>query len=231
MEEQELRQEIEPVIGEAGALVVNNKESFERASRFILELDGLAKKIKAYWFEPKKRAWETHKALVAKETEMLKPVEERRGALASKVKAYLTEQDRIRREEQRKLDEERKKIEEAERKKLEKKAEKAEAKGDAEKADELRQKAEEVHVPAAVVEPEVDRTTRTDTGTVSQRRDIEVRIIDPMKVVALVAKGELPIGIITISESKLKQHVKLIQAKTLDGCEITETVSASFRGK
>ncbi|HNR90726.1 MAG TPA: hypothetical protein PKM65_20490 [Spirochaetota bacterium] len=231
MEEQELRQEIEPVIGEAGALVVDNKESFERASRFILELDGLAKKIKAYWFEPKKRAWETHKALVAKETEMLKPVEERRGALASKVKAYLTEQDRIRREEQRKLDEERRKAEEAERKKLEKKAEKAEAKGDAEKAEELRQKAEDVYVPPAVVAPEVEKTTRTETGTVSQRKDVEIKVVDVKAVLDLVVKGELPIGIVTISESKLKQHVKLMQLDRLAGCEIKEVIIASYRGK
>jgi hypothetical protein len=144
---------------------------------------------------------------------------------------YLTEQERIRKAEQARLDEERRKKEEAERQKLNDRAAKAEEKGRFDKAEQLREKAEDVYVPPVVVQSEIEKTTRLDTGTISQKKDFEITIIDPLKLVQAVAAGIVPISIIKIDESKLKAFIKLQQVKEFPGCELREVVSAQFRGK
>lgn len=229
MDEQELRQEITTADERVNAIVVNSNESYQAAGAVVIELDTLAKRITDYWDEPIRKAHEAHKALTAKRGEMLKPVEDRKKILRGKISAYLTEQERIRREEQRKLDEERRAKEAAERAKLEARAAKAEEKGKAEKAEALREQAEQVYVPPAVVRPEVEKTTHIDTGTVSQKTDINVTVTDPLKILKAVTDGRLPIGIITISESKLKQAVKLAGINSLDGAVIEQVVNAQFR--
>lgn len=231
MEEQELKQEIMRTDDQVKAVVVNSKESYESASAMVISFDALKKKIEAYWKDPIEKAFQAHKALTAKRAEMLKPVEERRKMLAGKISAYLTEQDRIRREYQRKADEERRKREEAERAKLEKKAEKAEERGNAMKAAAFREKAEDVYVPPVVVQSEVEKTTRTEAGTISAKHELVITVTDPMKIIKAIAAGTLPIGVVTINEAKLKQAVKLAGLTELEGCIIEQKVASQFRSK
>ncbi len=231
MEEQELKQEIVKIDDQVKAVVVNSKESYESASTVVIGLDGLKKKIEAYWKDPIEKAFQSHKALTAKRAEMLKPVEERRRILTGKISAYLTEQDRIRREEQRRADEERRKREDAERAKFEKRAEKAEERGDISRAAAFREKADDVYVPPVVVQSEVEKTTHTDAGTISAKPDINVIVTEPMKILKAIVAGTLPIGIISINEAKLKQAVKLSGLTELEGCIIEKRMAAQFRSK
>lgn len=231
MDEKELEQEIMTADERVGAVVVSDPASYEMAGAMVIDLDRLAKKITAYWEEPIKKAHEAHRALTAKRGEMLKPVEDRKKVLRGKISAYLTEQERIRRAEQTRLDEERLKKEQAERERLEKAAAKAEEKGRDERAEALREKAADVYIPPAVVVPEVEKTTRMDTGTVSQKKSTRVTVTDPVAILRAVVAGSLPIGIVTINETKLKQAVELQGLKQLDGAIIEEIVTAQFRGK
>lgn len=231
MDERELKQEITTIDEQVGAVVVNSSATYEMAGALVIDLDALEKKINAYWEDPIKKAFDAHRALTAKRGEMLKPVQDRKKILRGKISAYLTEQERIRKEEQRKADEERRKREEAERAKLEARAAKAEEKGKTEKAEELREKAADVYVPPVVVQAEVEKTTRIETGTVSQKKDIRVTVTDPMAIVKAVASGTLPIGVVSINESKLKAAIKLQGISQLYGCTIEEIVNAQFRGK
>lgn len=231
MDEKELKQEIMTADERVNAVVVSDTGSYELAGAMVIDLDRLAKKINAYWEEPIKKAHEAHRALTAKRGEMLKPVEDRKKVLRGKISAYLTEQERIRRAEQTRLDEERRKKEQAERERLEKAAAKAEEKGRDERAEALREKAADVYIPPAVVVPEVEKTTRMDTGTVSQKKSTRVTVTDPVAILRAVVAGSLPIGIVTINETKLKQAVELQGLKQLDGAIIEEIVTAQFRGK
>lgn len=231
MDERELKQEIMTVDEQVAAVVVNSAATFETAGALVIDLDALEKKISAYWEDPIKKAFDSHRALTAKRGEMLKPVQDRKKILRGKISAYLTEQERIRREEQRKADEERRKREEAERAKLEARAAKAEEKGKADKAEELREQASDVYVPPVVVQPEVEKTTRIDTGTVSQKKDIRVTVTDPAAILRAVVAGQIPIGVVAVNESKLKAAIKLQGLTVLDGCIIEEVVNAQFRGK
>lgn len=81
------------------------------------------------------------------------------------------------------------------------------------------------------MEPEIDKTTHTDTGTVSQVSDIEIKITDEKKIIAAVASGALPLSIVTINEAKLKKYLKDFEFKKYDGVEIREVVKSKFRGK
>lgn len=229
MDEQQLKQEIISVDQVVNAVVVNSLETYEIAGKYVIELDQLIKRINEYWEDPIKKAFEAHRALTAKRGEMLKPVQERQKTLRGKISAYLTEQDRIRKEEQRKADEVRRAQEQKEREKLERAAARAEEKGNTAKAEDLREKAQDVYVPPVVVVPEVEKTTRIDIGIVSQKKDIKIVVTDPREILKAVVSGRLPIGIITINESKLKQAIKLQGINRLDGCIIEQVVNAQFR--
>jgi hypothetical protein len=230
MEEQDLKNELMTIDDQMKAIVVNDAASYEFAGKMIIELDQLKKKIQDYWKGPKEAAYRAHKEITAKETEMLKPVSEKRYALQGKVSVYLTEQDRIRREAQRKLDEERRQKEEAERRKLEAQAARAEEKGKPERAESLREQAGQVFVAPAIVQPEVDKTTRTDSGTISQRKDLVIAITNPKAIIQAVADGILPMTIVKIDEVKLKQYIKIQGIEQLAGCTIQQVVNAQFRG-
>lgn len=231
MEEHVLKSEITTVEEKVKEITVTDKQTFEIAGELIIELDRLVKQIKEYWKEPKERAFQAHKAITAKESEMLRPVTDRRNDLASKIKKYLTDQERIRREEQARLDAERMKREQAERDKLAKQAAKAEEKGNAEKAEALREKINDVYVAPSIVVPEVEKTTRMDTGTVSVTKDIEVTINDEKALIAEIAAGNVPVSVVTFSVPKLKAYIKLQGITKLNGVTIAEVSSAKFRGK
>jgi len=229
MEEQELKQEIVKADEQIQALVVNSPETFEEAGRVVISLDDLIKKIKKYWKEPKEKAFQAHKAITQREKEMLKPVEDRRRVAQQRISAYLTEQERKRQEEQRKLDAERKAKEDREKAKLERRAEKAEESGNAEKAEELREKIDDIFVAPAIVEPTIEKTTHTDAGTISQKKDVDIRVTDPMAIFRGIAEGRIPANVAVINESKLKQFIKLQGIAKLDGCDIQEVVKTQFR--
>lgn len=230
MNELELKKEVVTVTDQINAMVVNSPESYTEAGRAIIGMNDLVKKIKEYWKPLKEKAFQVHKEITGKENEMLKPVEDRRKELAKRVSAYLTEQERIKQDEQRKRDEEIRAQIERERAKLEKKAEKAEVKGDTDKAEALREQAADVYVPPVIVQGAVDKTTRTEEGTISTVKDIEVTITDPVEILKGIIAGHIPIAVITINESKLKAHCKSFGIKQLPGCVINEIVKSQFRG-
>lgn len=228
MIEQDIKNEIQ-IVDQYRALVVNSQETYEQAAEYIVALSGLVRKIKDYWREPKERAHQAHKAITAKETEMLKAVEDALQVIRKKTSAYLTEIERRRREEQARLDRERAERERKEREKLAKAAARAEEKGQDEKAEDLRCKAADVYVPPAFVEPVVEKTVRTDAATISQKKDINVTVTSVKALCALVAAGTVPEAVIKVDTVKLKQFVKLSQLERLDGCVIEAVVTAQVR--
>lgn len=223
--------EVTETIGLAREIVVNSPESHERASNVVLSLDGLIRKVKDYWKEPKEAAFKAHKAVVAKEAEMLKPMEDQRKVIVGRISVYLTEQERIRQQEYRRLAAEQRAKEEAERNRLLEEAAKAEAEGSPVDAEVLLTMAEEVPVEAPPPPaPVIPQTTRTDNGTVSQRRDIEVTITDVKAVLKAVIDGTVPLNVVEVSASKIKQYVKLSGLAEIPGCSIRQVVSGIFKG-
>jgi len=229
MQENELKVEIQHLM--AKDIAVSNSEDFNYASEIVLNFTNLKKKINEYWAEPIRKAHEAHKALTAKRNEMLRPIEANEKIIRNRISSYLTEQKRKRDEEQRKIDEKRMRQEAAEKRKLEERAMRAEASGKIEKAESLRELKEDVYIPPAIVVSEVNKTTRTDTGVVSAKTDIEVTITDVKELLMAITEGKAPVSIVDISKPKLKKFIKDMGIKNIPGCEIREIVDASFRCK
>jgi hypothetical protein len=143
---------------------------------------------------------------------------------------YATEQERKRQEEQRKINAEREEKERREREKLEKRAAAAEEKGQTEKAESLREKADMVIIPPVIVVPEVEKTVQTDAGSITQRKDIEVIITDPMKILQAVIDGRIPLSVVALNATVLKRVIKDNAINNLDGCVIRQIINPSFRG-
>ena len=230
MDEQDLKNEVQAVEAKSN-IIVADKQTYEIATGMVITLKEMRKRIVTYWKPPKDAAFAAHKEITKKESEMLAPVDVRIRELDNKVNKFLTDERRAREEAQRKLDDARRKQEAEERAKLEARAAKAEAAGKEEKAEALREKAAEVFIAPAIVEPTVDKTTRTDAGTVTAKQDIEVEIVNPLTIIKHIAAGTLPIGIVTISDAKLKAAIKLMAIDKLDGVIIRDVSKASYRGK
>ena len=223
--EVELGKEVVELESGANALIVDTKESFEYAGEIVLDIDAMIKKVETYWKELKRKAHEAHKAITAKESEMLGPLKDKRKTLRSKISVYLTIQEKIRQEEQKKIDAERRQ-QEAELKQKQEEAAKI-----AEKNEEPEPVVLETYVPPVIVQPEVLKTTRMNTGTISQKKDITVEVVDISLLLNEIVKGNVPSSIIEIKEAKLKSFIKMQELKELSGCKIDEVIGASFRGR
>ena len=213
MDEKQITQEIQTY--DVASVVISNQDEYQSAGEIIIGLDGLKKKIVEYWKEPKRKAHEAHKEITRKENEMLAPVNERRSTLNRKISGYLTA-----------LESERRKKEAEERKRIEARAKRAEEKGKEEKAEQLREVAESVYV-----QPKVEKTTRTDVGSVTQKKEIDIYITDVKELLRQVIAGKIPESVISVNEFKVKQFIKNFELKEFPGVRITESVKASFRSK
>lgn len=99
----------------AMALKVTSVETCERAAEMLLGIKALRKKV-AETFDPHiKRAYEAHRALCREKTEAEAPLTEAERMLKDSLSAYNAEQDRLRREEERRLQEQARREEEQRR--------------------------------------------------------------------------------------------------------------------
>lgn len=227
--EKEFVQEIKAIEKKVSSIVIDSKETFEFVQQGIIQAKIMKKKVEDYWRDPIRKADDAHKALTAKRAEMLKPIDDFIKRKNRESSDYLTLQEKKRQELQAKADEERRQKEQAEREKLERAAVRAEDKGNEEKAEALREKADQVFVAPVIVQSAVDKTTRTDTGTISQKKDLEVIVTEEKALIAAIARGEAPIAIVNINMTKLKQFIKLNQILKFDGCDIREIISTQIR--
>lgn len=211
-------------------IVVDDQASMEIASDQVLELDVMRKKIVEYWAEPKKSAYDSWKSITTKEKEMLDPLDATRDSLKKKINFYLTEQRRKEEEERKRLEAQRKAEEEAERERLAALAKKAEESGDTESAEIIKEQAEAVYIPPEVPETVVQKTTRTDAGTVSGKEELQIEVRDKKALIEAMLKDNL-LEMIEVKETKLKQWLKLTGKENYPGLGIQKVIAASFRGK
>ena len=223
-----LRNEIQEII--SIDIVVDDKPSFEYASEFILQIDSKIKKVKEFFKPEKDKAFQAHKEICQRETEILSLADITRKKINKQISEYLTALEKKRIEDQRKADELlRKQMEEKER-----------------KEEELRKKAEAGKISEAklnkeldkldpvmpiIVEKEVEKTERMANGTVSQTKDIEIEVIDMKAFLKAVIDKTDNLDFIDIKSTKLKNFIKVQGIKEFAGLKIEEKVKASFRGR
>lgn len=232
MENEKEIQEIEDrsltLLETAHGVSVKDQASYESAALFLKGVKDAKSKFVEFFAQMKKATHTAWKEVVAKENDALDPLKEADKIVRVSMGVYLDEQDRIKREEQRRLEAIAKKREEDERKKLEKRIDSAKKDSTKER---LEQQKEEVFVEPVFAQHAVEKTTKLESGSVTRKKDIEVTIVDPVAFLAAVVKGDIPLTCVEIKPNKVKSWVKAAgkQEDNIDGCRIKETSGVSIR--
>lgn len=87
----------------ARAITIADQQTYDQATELLKGTAALEKEIKAHYGPLKQEAHEAHKKITAAEKSVLAPVQEASGILRSSVAQYASEQERLRREEERRL--------------------------------------------------------------------------------------------------------------------------------
>lgn len=179
--EQKLEQGGALMVKTANGLTITTHEDYDKGTTILKDIKTRVKAVKEYWKGPKEAANAAHKELVAKEAQMLKPLQEAESIIKKAMLAYTTEVERKRRE----AEEAARKAREEEVKRLEAIAAKAEEQGDTDTAEIMRDMAEEVPIG------EIAAAAAPTAKGVSVRTTWKARVTDPKAVPAYFEGMEL----------------------------------------
>jgi hypothetical protein len=210
MEEEliEIRNESNDIVNIANNINITSQEDLEQAAGFLKAIKDTQKRIKEYWQEPIKNAYETHKKLKAKENEMLEPLQNSEKIIKNKVADYNLYMEQLKREEEQRIkaEQERQALEQLQE------AERLRAEGNEVEA----QIVEENAIAMNQVEVSVDSGIEKVEG-LSFRKDYEITITDATKVPAYINGTELR----KIDLTQIKRFVKM----TNNGVQIPRNTS------
>ncbi len=211
------------IIEQARGLQVTNTASRTAAAAFIITVKGMIKEREAHHAPLIKMAHTTWKEAIKNKDGEVDPMNESVTITENQIRAY---DERVRAE--RETEEARLRAEaEAERIKIEKQIEKAHAKNDLEKVESLTEKAASIVDPNLNKEPA--RVKTADGGSLSEKQDIEVSITDLKAVVDAVSRGEIPITVIDIKLTIMKQWIKSSGLKHVPGVLIRPATKYTVR--
>jgi len=128
----------------ASSMVITNQDDYSDAASRLVEIKSMRKNIVSFFAEPKQKAHEAWKAIVAREKFFTDKLDEIEKIVKNKMLAWTSEQERIRREAEAKLRKEAEEKAEAERKRMLANAKRNETRGNEERAQEWKEKAEEI---------------------------------------------------------------------------------------
>lgn len=213
----EIKTESNSVVETANSIDITNQEDLEYAAGFLSNIKATQKKIKEYWEEPIKRAYEAHKALKAKENQMLEPLQNSEKILKGKISDYTITMERLKREEEERIraEQQQQALEQL------KEAERLKAEGNDLEA----QIAEANAVAMSQVEVKIDSMVGKVDG-LSFRKDYEIEVIDPLKVPAYINGTEIR----KIDLAQIKRFVKMTNnGVEIPGIKVKETQIAVSR--
>jgi len=216
-EEVEVQAQALDIYNQAYICKVVDPASYENAGLLAKIIKDASKKIVDYFKPMKEAAQKAHKTICEREKEHLKPLADADALVRRAMSEFLQEQERIRREEERKVqlkaDEEARK----ERERLEAQALKALDKGTDKgnaRAEALLEQAQEVVAEPVFIAPVVDKTVRVGNTAITSKSDIEVIVTDIQVLCAAVAYGDVPSTVIKIANGQLKTFCKNMQVKS-----------------
>ena len=179
--------------------ITSESHYVESASR-LQGIKALMKEIDKTFDENIKRAFDTHKGLVATKRSLQNPLEDAERRIKQAVLGYQQEQERIRREAEAKAQEEARK----ERERLEAQAAKAAEKGKSEKAEALQAQA------AAVVAPILAPTLPKIAG-LSTRITYRAEVVGKLELVKAVVAGLVPLNALDPNMTFLNNQARVLK--------------------
>lgn len=192
----EIKNESSSIVETANNMNITNQEDLEYAAGFLKDIKSTQKKIKEYWEEPIKRAYEAHKALKSKANEMLEPLQNSEKIIKEKISDYTITMERLKREEEERIraEQEQQALEQLQE------AERLKAEGNEVEA----QIAEENAVAMSQIDIKVDSKIEKVVG-LSFRKDYEIVVTDASKVPAYINGTEIR----KIDLAQIKRFVKM----------------------
>lgn len=207
----EIKNESSSIVETANNMNITNQEDLEYAAGFLKDIKSTQKKIKEYWEEPIKRAYEAHKALKAKANEMLEPLQNSEKIIKEKISDYTITMERLKREEEERIraEQEQQALEQLQE------AERLKAEGNEIEA----QIAEENAVAMSQIDIKVDSKVEKVAG-LSFRKDYEIIVEDATKVPAYINGTEIR----KIDLAQIKRFVKMTNnGVQIPGIKVNET--------
>ncbi len=178
IETQVIETKTSDVVTQAKAFEVASQEEFDAAAEFLRIVKALQDEVRETFGEPKKKAHEAHRAVVAAEKKHLKPLLDAEQTVKGRMGDWhRAEQARIA-EARRKAEAEARKAEEEERLRL---AAELEAEGDTEGADQV--------LDEPLPPPPVEKAPAPKTEGIAVRTTWKARLLDLQQVIAAAAEG------------------------------------------
>ena len=228
MVEKELETTALTLKDQATAMVIRDVTTFAAAGELGKSIKDLRAKIVDYFAPIKKAAHDAHKAITAKESAELKPVDEAIAILRDTMNVFTREQERIRQEAERKARLAAEEDARKEREKLLAAAVKAEEKGKDERAEELLEQAEMVYAAPVTVAPTVAKTVATEAGNITQAVEYQISVTDMKAFIAELTKRNLMPTMLEAKTAPLKAWVKANGFEQFPGLSINKTTGVRF---
>lgn len=215
------------LLAHANAIMIVDVDTRELAVEFASNARRVIKNIKKEFRPDIDNAHQLHKDLLARLTKLAAPFKQAQEIVDREISRDYLEQERIQCEEKRKA-----------REKADAEVRKQEA-ALAQEAEELIEKGEfdeaEVLVDSNIVVnpevpvPEVQKTTRTASGSTTVKKDIKVEVVSKQDVIIAVFQGHLPPDFLDVNLGAAKRYAKLGSHTEMPGFKITETAVVSGR--
>ena len=182
--EEALCQEVTDIEFQAGAITIDAEDDYKEAAQFGRLLKQRTAEVKDFWKPLKEAAHKAHAEICAREKAMLQPLSNAEKILKQTMGAYISEQERIRRE----AEEAARRAAQAEVERRLQEAIALEAQGKTSDADAAVEEAEIMDEMSNVVSVAADKPKAEGVAT---KKDWEIESIDSSKVPVLVAGVEL----------------------------------------
>lgn len=202
-DEQIVRQQASDAIQKAAGMDVDNKTSCDAALDMGKTINGLIKAANEYFGPVVKMAHETHKALKAKQNEVVQPLEAIKKVLGGKVSEYNLELQRKQQEEESRLQKIAEKAAEEERKQLETEAEAAADKGDEEAFHRAKMESENVTAESQMA---VSQPKEKVKGV---GHNWQIKSVDLPMLLKAVIDGRAPMACIIADDKYLLNRAKM----------------------
>lgn len=182
--EEALCQEVTDIEFQAGAITIDNEDDYKEAGQFGRLLKQRTAEVKDFWKPLKEAAHKAHAEICAREKAMLQPLSNAEKILKQTMGAYISEQERIRRE----AEEAARRAAQAEAERRLQEAIALEAQGKSAAADAAVEEAEIMDEMSNMVSVVAEKPKAEGVAT---KKDWEIESIDSSKVPVLIAGVEL----------------------------------------
>jgi len=215
------------LLAEARSIMIVDDTTRELAAEFSTGTRKVIRVIEDEFKPDIEKAHQLHKGLIDRKNRLISPFKEAQGIVDAEIRRDYLEREKVRQAEAeaaRMASERERRKQEAE---LAAQAAQCIEDGDMEEAEALLDS--EVVVSPVVPIARIQQTTKSDAGSTTVKKDIEVEVRDKGVVIAAVTAGKLPDTLLDVNLGAAKRYARAAGLTTMPGFAITETAIVAGR--